>query len=88
VNSPPAKPEVILTNFFAEPTVLLVQITSRVPFNYDISPLEKDKFSNVTVVFCVFLVIGETDPPSATSTSELRYLSTPQLNHYSSSLKI
>jgi hypothetical protein len=46
VNSPPAKPEVILTNFFAEPTVLLVQITSRVPFNYDISPLEKDKFSN------------------------------------------
>jgi hypothetical protein len=24
VNSPPPKPEVILTNFFAEPTVLLV----------------------------------------------------------------
>jgi hypothetical protein len=30
VNSPPPKPEVILTNFFAEPTVLLVLITSRV----------------------------------------------------------
>jgi hypothetical protein len=30
VNSPPPKPEVILTNFFAEPTVLLVPITSRV----------------------------------------------------------
>jgi hypothetical protein len=29
VNSPPPKPEVILTNFFAEPTVLLVPITSR-----------------------------------------------------------
>jgi hypothetical protein len=29
VNSPPSKPEVILTNFFAEPTVLLVPITSR-----------------------------------------------------------
>jgi hypothetical protein len=29
VNSPPPKPEVILTNFFAEPTVLLVLITSR-----------------------------------------------------------
>jgi hypothetical protein len=29
VNSPPAKPEVILTNFFAQPTVLLVRITSR-----------------------------------------------------------
>jgi hypothetical protein len=29
VNSPPPKPEVILTNFFAEPTVLLVRITSR-----------------------------------------------------------
>jgi hypothetical protein len=30
VNSPPPKPEIILTNFFAEPTVLLVPITSRV----------------------------------------------------------
>jgi hypothetical protein len=30
VNSPPPKPEVILTNFFAVPTVLLVPITSRV----------------------------------------------------------
>jgi hypothetical protein len=30
VNTPPPKPEVILTNFFAEPTVLLVPITSRV----------------------------------------------------------
>jgi hypothetical protein len=29
VNSPPPKPEVNLTNFFAEPTVLLVSITSR-----------------------------------------------------------
>ena len=29
VNSPPPKPEVILTNFFAEPIVLLVAITSR-----------------------------------------------------------
>jgi hypothetical protein len=29
VNSPPPKPEVILTNFFAEPTGLLVPITSR-----------------------------------------------------------
>ena len=29
VNSPPPKPEVILTNFFVEPTVLLVPITSR-----------------------------------------------------------
>jgi hypothetical protein len=29
VNSLPPKPEVILTNFFAEPTALLVPITSR-----------------------------------------------------------
>jgi hypothetical protein len=29
MNSPPPKPEVILTNFFAEPIVLLVPITSR-----------------------------------------------------------
>jgi hypothetical protein len=29
VNSPPPKAEVILTNFFAEPTVLLVPITNR-----------------------------------------------------------
>jgi GH43 family beta-xylosidase len=28
-NTDPPKPEVILTNFFAEPTVLLVPITSR-----------------------------------------------------------
>jgi hypothetical protein len=30
VYSPPPEQEVILTNFFAEPTVLLVPITSRV----------------------------------------------------------
>ena len=30
VYSPPPKPEVILTNFFAEPIVLIVPITSRV----------------------------------------------------------
>jgi ABC-type transporter Mla maintaining outer membrane lipid asymmetry ATPase subunit MlaF len=30
VNYPPPKPEVILTNIFAEPTVLLVPITSHV----------------------------------------------------------
>jgi hypothetical protein len=35
VNSPPPKPEVILTNFFAEPTVLLVPITSRVKVEKD-----------------------------------------------------
>ena len=29
MNSPPPKPEVILTYFFAEPTVLLVPITNR-----------------------------------------------------------
>jgi hypothetical protein len=29
MNSPPPKPEVILTNFCTEPTVLLVPITSR-----------------------------------------------------------
>jgi hypothetical protein len=33
VNYPPPKPEVILTNFFAEPTVLLVPITSRALFS-------------------------------------------------------
>jgi hypothetical protein len=32
VNSPQPKPEVILTNFFAEPTVLLVPITSHFRF--------------------------------------------------------
>jgi hypothetical protein len=35
VNSPPPKPEVILTNFFAEPTVLLVPITSRDEASYE-----------------------------------------------------
>jgi hypothetical protein len=33
VNSPPPKPEVILTNFFTESTVLLVPITSRASAN-------------------------------------------------------
>jgi hypothetical protein len=37
VNSPPPKPEVILTNFFAKPTVLLVPITSRVCSVYAIN---------------------------------------------------
>jgi uncharacterized protein YcgL (UPF0745 family) len=37
VNSPPPKPEVILTNFFAEPTVLLVPITSRALANDEIN---------------------------------------------------
>jgi hypothetical protein len=46
VNSPPSTPEVILTNFFAEPTVLLVPITSR---DSDRSPLEEQ--------FCVFKII-------------------------------
>jgi hypothetical protein len=36
VNSPPPKPEVILTNFFAEPTVLLVPITSRGIADFDV----------------------------------------------------
>jgi hypothetical protein len=36
VNSPPPKPEVILTNFFAEPTVMLVPITSRERTNNDL----------------------------------------------------
>jgi hypothetical protein len=39
VNSPPPKPEVILTHFFAEPTVLLVPITSRVEEKQDHSLL-------------------------------------------------
>jgi hypothetical protein len=41
VNSPPPKPEVILTNFFAEPTVLLVPITSRAIGTFDISVQKK-----------------------------------------------
>ena len=36
MNSPPPKPEVILTNFFAEPTVLLVPITSVYPYLYNL----------------------------------------------------
>jgi hypothetical protein len=40
VNSPPPKPEVILTNFFAEPTVLLVPITSR---EWPKEKVQKDK---------------------------------------------
>jgi hypothetical protein len=45
VNSPPPKPEVILTNFFAEPTVLLVPITSRE------LPKEKKKTKGQTTIY-------------------------------------
>jgi hypothetical protein len=57
VNSPPPKPEVILTNFFAEPTVLLVPITSRedtvifVDVSFDFAQFRLD--SKVTHV-CTF----------------------------------
>jgi hypothetical protein len=39
MNSPPPKPEVFLTNFFAEPTVLLVPITSR---DFAVAKIEND----------------------------------------------
>jgi hypothetical protein len=45
MNSPPPKPEVILTNFFAEPTVVLVPITSRVHIGEE-EEQEQLKFSN------------------------------------------
>jgi hypothetical protein len=43
MNSPPPKPEVILTNFFAEPTVLLVPITSRALSNNFQNVIQKSK---------------------------------------------
>jgi hypothetical protein len=49
VNSPPPKPEVILTNFFAEPTVLLVPITSRVLLK------ERIKLHNSSYTVIMFL---------------------------------
>ena len=45
-NSPPPKPEVILTNFFAEPTVLLVPITSRELVSF-IQDLAKSSDKNI-----------------------------------------
>ena len=50
MNSPPPKPEVILTNFFAEPTVLPVPITSRVyviKFVSDLSLTSKTDRHNI-----------------------------------------
>jgi hypothetical protein len=44
VNSPPPKPEVILTNFFAEPNVLLVPITS--PHNNGEDDKHADRFAD------------------------------------------
>ena len=47
VNSPPPKPEVILTNFFAEPTVLLMPIASRELHSHpEIYIIKKTKLSN------------------------------------------
>jgi hypothetical protein len=52
VNSPPPKPEVILTNFFAEPTILLVPITSRVLDNFqNPDSFRKDRIINQGVEF-------------------------------------
>jgi hypothetical protein len=51
VNSPPPKPEVILTNFFAEPTVLLVPITSRVKMKSEIET--KSPFDFCKPIACV-----------------------------------
>jgi hypothetical protein len=57
VNSPPPKPEVILTNFFAEPTVLPVPITSRVVLFYTIQLLNGKK--GILCNFVDFSLIGE-----------------------------
>ena len=50
MNSPPPKPEVITTNFFAEPTVLLVPITSR-----DIDTNKRSWHEPTTPLFSNFL---------------------------------
>jgi hypothetical protein len=52
VNSPPPKPEVILTNFFAEPTVLLVRITSRA----DVILVQKVCTNTSHVTFCIAML--------------------------------
>jgi hypothetical protein len=51
VNSPPPKPEIILTNFFAEPTVLLVPITSRGILTWEIIFIEYRIIAYVANVF-------------------------------------
>ena len=48
MNSPPPKPEVILTNFFAEPTVLLVPITNR-EYTWSNFPLVKSDIGYITM---------------------------------------
>jgi hypothetical protein len=50
VNPPPPKPEVILTNFFAEPTVLLVPITSREYFKNKMRLIETFKIT--CIIYC------------------------------------
>ena len=51
MNSPPPKPEIILTNFFAEPTVLLVPITSRGILTWEIIFIEYRIIAYVANVF-------------------------------------
>jgi hypothetical protein len=58
VNSPPPKPEVILTNFFAEPTVLLVAITSRVNVKYK---------QNFIILIDILKIAHETASPQLVS---------------------
>jgi hypothetical protein len=57
VNSLPPKPEVILTNFFAEPTVLLVPITSRVYVSLRCSYDEVITTNNATIVVTIWLTV-------------------------------
>jgi hypothetical protein len=56
VNSPPPKPEVILTNFFAEPTVLLVPITSRDKVAEISSHGEYSYYGSVFIAFEIFSI--------------------------------
>jgi hypothetical protein len=70
VNSPPPKPEVILTNFFAEPTVLLVPITSR--DNVKIEDTVCPNFSLKKAVLQNYLT-QHNIPFSATDTKKVLY---------------
>ena len=52
VYSPPPKPEVILTNFFAEPIVLLVPITSRDIFDIKCGEIYFENAQAVKINVC------------------------------------
>jgi hypothetical protein len=77
LNSPPPKPEVILTIFFAEPTVLLVPITSRAVTICPFTQINTIAYNNFS--FIVGIITRESCSPEQSTHIILKADVTPSL---------